>query len=206
MDHFTNSQNKRQAYVFTIHRNGDGVALRCCMSWLTSKLLEVPGDIEFSILLVGGNQKTVRVDYQRHRTGASIKEIQSLISESGLIIEVDAIQNKPKFDDLMTLTESEIERAYLRAAYPKFDFIQPQLVIGAYRVDFAIPDYRVAIELDGHEFHSSKEQRTKDAKRERDLEMMGWRVIRFTGTEIHHNVDACVDETLRLIASFGGEK
>jgi very-short-patch-repair endonuclease len=77
--------------------------------------------------------------------------------------------------------------------------IYPQHPVGKYRLDFAIPDKRVAIELDGHEYHKTKYQRTHDAKRDRWLYGQGWHVLRFTGTEIHQDLDRCIDEICALV-------
>ena len=68
-----------------------------------------------------------------------------------------------------------------------------------YRTDFALIDDKIAIELDGHEFHSSREQRTHDAQRDRALQLAGWKIIRFTGSEIHKDADACINELIKLI-------
>jgi len=54
------------------------------------------------------------------------------------------------------------------------------------------------IELDGHEYHKTKYQRTHDAKRDRWLYGQGWHVLRFTGTEIHQDLDRCIDEICAL--------
>lgn len=51
----------------------------------------------------------------------------------------------------------------------------------------------------GQEFHASKEQRTRDAKRDRFFMEQGWRVARFTGTEIFKDVHKCVKDVLRLV-------
>jgi hypothetical protein len=67
-----------------------------------------------------------------------------------------------------------------------------------YRVDFLLKDARLIVELDGHDFHSTKDQLEKDAIRQRYLSRAGYTVIRFTGREIVKNVDACISE-LRTI-------
>ena len=67
-----------------------------------------------------------------------------------------------------------------------------------YRLDFAIPEKKIAIEVDGHEFHSTKEQRTKDAVRDRNLQLEGWRVFRFTGSEIYANPRVAAGALLRI--------
>ncbi|TPI27250.1 DUF559 domain-containing protein [Mesorhizobium sp. B3-2-1] len=38
-----------------------------------------------------------------------------------------------------------------------------------------------------------------DAKRDRWLYGQGWTVLRFTGTEIHENLDRCLDEICTLV-------
>ncbi len=75
----------------------------------------------------------------------------------------------------------------------------PQFPIKNYRVDFAIPEMKIAIELDGHDYHKTKQQRTNDAKRERELQELGWKVIRFTGTEIYQNIENCLRQLFRIV-------
>lgn len=73
---------------------------------------------------------------------------------------------------------------------------QYQVMNGKYRIDFAEPELKLAIELDGHTWHSSKGQFTKDRKRQRELEALGWRVIRFSGKEILDNPIECVMQVM----------
>lgn len=37
------------------------------------------------------------------------------------------------------------------------------------------------------------------SQRERALQAIGWNVIRFTGSEIFHNVNKCVDDLIRIL-------
>jgi tetratricopeptide (TPR) repeat protein len=60
-----------------------------------------------------------------------------------------------------------------------------------YYIDFAIVDRKIAIEIDGHDYHKTKEQRTHDAERDRALDLDGWRVIRFTGSEVKKDAIGC---------------
>ncbi len=55
---------------------------------------------------------------------------------------------------------------------------------GAVRLDLAYPRLRIAIEYDGHAFHSSPEQRARDAARRQALRDDGWLVIVLTRTEL----------------------
>jgi very-short-patch-repair endonuclease len=77
-------------------------------------------------------------------------------------------------------------------------FIKPQYVIGIYKVDFVV-NYKFVIEIDGYEFHKTKEQREADYKRERYLLRNGYTTIRFTGTEIYLSCRKCAVEAMKLI-------
>ena len=46
---------------------------------------------------------------------------------------------------------------------------------------------KVCIEIDGHWHEKTKEQVSKDKKRERDLIKEGWSVLRYSGSEIYNN-------------------
>ena len=110
--------------------------------------------------------------------------------------------------------ESPIEHMFLLSWYEGgwrnrslSQSIYAQTQVGPYRVDFAIKDKRsgkvVAVELDGHDYHSSKEQRQYDAKRDRYLLSQNINVIRFTGSEVFGNPRSCVDEVYKYaMAAF----
>lgn len=75
-------------------------------------------------------------------------------------------------------------------------------VRGTYTVDFIVSvedgrSARVAIELDGHDFHErSKEQASRDKSRERAIVSTGLPVLRFTGSEVFKNPRRVVDEII----------
>lgn len=56
-------------------------------------------------------------------------------------------------------------------------FVLPEYPVGRRFVDFANPDYKIAIELDGAEWHSPE----KDAARDRELAALGWATLRVPG-------------------------
>jgi len=100
----------------------------------------------------------------------------------------------------LRLCESPIELRFFYHAMHDVPGIEPQVEEGPYRIDLAVPEKKIAIELNGHEFHKSRRQRTDDAKRERYLQRQGWKVIRFTGTEVHADVMGCIEEAKQIIA------
>lgn len=93
--------------------------------------------------------------------------------------------------------DSPLEQMFYELAFLDLH-LYPQYKIGKYRVDFALPDKKIAIELDGHDYHKTKFQRTHDAQRDRWLYGEGWHVLRFTGSEIYKDIDGCIDEICNL--------
>ncbi|MEM5364832.1 DUF559 domain-containing protein [Paraburkholderia azotifigens] len=67
-----------------------------------------------------------------------------------------------------------------------------------FRVDFLLKDARLIVELDGHAYHSTKEQLEKDAIRQRYLTRAGYSVVRFTGREVNRSAAACVAEVREM--------
>jgi very-short-patch-repair endonuclease len=63
------------------------------------------------------------------------------------------------------------------------------IVVGASHMsDFQRTFSIVVAELDGHDFHDrTREQAIRDRKRDRDMAYAGWRVVRFTGSEVYAN-------------------
>ena len=98
-----------------------------------------------------------------------------------------------------------IEQKFWQASKNLIRDIQAQVWIEKYRVDFFIKSKNLIIELDGHDFHKTKEQRTNDAIRQRFLEKKGYRLIRFTGSEIYQNVDKCVKETIEFLEKLNNK-
>lgn len=59
------------------------------------------------------------------------------------------------------------------------------------KIEKLLPLY--AIEIDGHDFHEkTKAQVQKDKQRERVIVSQGYKVLRFSGSEVFHNTSTCV--------------
>jgi very-short-patch-repair endonuclease len=105
-----------------------------------------------------------------------------------------------KFDALSSRC-NEIESIFWSAGYfelSKLGDLIPQYQADRYRLDFALigNGFKVAIEIDGHDYHKTKTQRGADYQRQRHLERLGWRFIRFTGSEIYIDVQKCVRDVM----------
>lgn len=116
---------------------------------------------------------------------------------------VDSIRPYIQLQQILKKVESPIEvkfaKGIMKYAEHILKYVQPQINILNYRVDFLIKKFNLIIELDGHEYHKSKLQRTNDAQRERNLKLAGYEVIRFTGTEIHNDIEDCINYVLKYI-------
>ena len=67
------------------------------------------------------------------------------------------------------------------------------------RVDFAYPDLRIAIEADGHKFHSSRSDWARDLARQNALTRLGWIIYRVTWDDATRRSRRVVDDVAELL-------
>lgn len=130
------------------------------------------------------------------------------------------------WEDRIGQTDSPIEAAFLHAfcnlalkhgyglrrmsAAPAWVItVEPQRWFSMHRVDFLISyaffgrKIEIVVECDGHEFHEkNKEQARRDKKRDRELQSLNLKVLRFAGSEIAASADACAGDVLDQIEDF----
>lgn len=70
-----------------------------------------------------------------------------------------------------------------------------------YRLDLAYDEERVAVELDGDRYHSSRQQRERDRRRDAALASIGWVTLRYSHERLHRDVDGCRRDTLATLES-----
>lgn len=108
----------------------------------------------------------------------------------------------------------------------QIEYIVPQFAIGKYRADFLLarvatgwiedpedPDEIITIleklplivvEIDGHDFHEkTKEQASRDKERDRFMTAEGYRVFRFTGSDVFNRAAQCVQEINSAFSKMG---
>lgn len=112
-------------------------------------------------------------------------------------------------DAIARATESPAEE-WLSDGFLPFltdpDFaVYPQTKIGPYRVDFLCEHNKnlsrrsVVVEVDGHDWHErTKEQASRDKRRDRALTGAGLTVVRFTGSDVYHDPLKCATEVYDL--------
>jgi len=84
-----------------------------------------------------------------------------------------------------TKAEAKIIKYFKKLAI-EFKFQYP---VYKYILDFAIPDIKLAIEIDDKSHRALKEKKLKDAIRTKRLESLGWRLIRFSNEEVFNSFD-----------------
>jgi very-short-patch-repair endonuclease len=98
--------------------------------------------------------------------------------------------------------ESDLEMRFVRglvaAGLPE-PVQQHRITVGKRRcrIDLAYPGSRIAIEVDGWEYHGSRSSFDEDRTRANDLVVAGWRVLRFTSS----TTDAQAAATVRAALS-----
>lgn len=76
--------------------------------------------------------------------------------------------------------------------------VYTQVPCGPYRIDLVLYSSKgkIAIECDGKQYHTAINYAKNDKNKNYYLEKRGWRVFRFTGSEIYRNSRKCVDEII----------
>lgn len=68
-------------------------------------------------------------------------------------------------------------------------------------VDFLWPEQRVVVETDGISVHDNPLAFERDRKRDRELQLSGYRIVRFTYGQIEKEPDAVISTIRRLLVA-----
>lgn len=109
-----------------------------------------------------------------------------------------------EFEELMRMKESHPRVVEDAGNMWSIEFLFQQVKIANYRADFVLVRFAedcvgmrmldpVVVECDGKQFNdATADQLSRDRKRDRDLQLCGYRVFRFTGSELWADPIACV--------------
>lgn len=92
--------------------------------------------------------------------------------------------------------------------------IDPQVKIGPYRADFLVRfrfdserQISIIVECDGHDFHErTKAQASRDKRRDRAMQRLGYEVYRFTGADVHLDCYGCARDVLGAVMDWYGRQ
>ena len=116
--------------------------------------------------------------------------------EQSLFIANDIFNYKMEYNikTLLVLTSQETINVFGKNYRP--DFIVKEIILNGSEFELK---KQIIIECDGYNYHSSKQQRNNDIERENNLKMIGYSIIRFTGTQIYKNPFLCVMQALKFV-------
>lgn len=155
------------------------------------------------------------------------RKAQEMICDA-LNMDIRFFTSSWNYEELPSLTPIEQIYLVAFSTYSQVNWIEnefsymirPQKVINnngnKYRVDFFISDFfaktgimtklktlrlkrPIIIECDGYDYHSTRQQKNSDTERENELKMLGYPVIRFTGSQIYKDPYLCVLQTIKFI-------
>lgn len=78
-----------------------------------------------------------------------------------------------------------------------FDYERQYELDGKY-ADIAFPAAQLIVECDGYAYHHTKEDRDRDTSRDVNFEVLGWRVMRFTGSQINKDPLGCALKVMHV--------
>jgi len=120
----------------------------------------------------------------------------------------------PNMTKILNKKEYTKKRKYLRNNMTKAEIIlwskikgkqinglkfRRQYGIKNYIVDFYCPKLNLAIEIDG-DVHGYNSQITYDKQRQRDIEALGIKVLRYTNNDVFHNIEGVLQDILSAIS------
>jgi very-short-patch-repair endonuclease len=101
--------------------------------------------------------------------------------------DLNAVSNTEPTDPFESLFEQRVFRKIRERGY----FVVPQCPVGSRFLDLVVvgDGSRLAVECDGHQWHTSPGDTAADARRDRELRRMGWNVVRIRESEFEFDPD-----------------
>ena len=108
-------------------------------------------------------------------------------------------------DDGCAVPLNVLERKFLKVLRSAgLDEPEKQMSIASdtssqWRLDFAYPQHKVVIEVDGGRWHSGRQQASRDRRRDNVMNIRGWTVLRFTWDDVVHRPRYVVEQVKRAL-------
>jgi len=155
-------------------------------AWLVEEAVDAA--VGKKLVTLRGLETMVLIHGRRGRRGAGVLR-KVLIARCDHVNESDL--------------EGAMRRLCLRYGLPlptfQYRVIQGRTEIA--RVDFAYPELKIAIEVDGYEKHSTVEAFQHDRTRQNDLVEFGWIVLRFTWDDVVHRPEKVAARIRRVLGA-----
>lgn len=117
------------------------------------------------------------------RVGKFVRHVKGLLAEHAFFYRWKRLKCESPIETLVC------EAMYAKGYWCRGDWaaLYPQFPIHGYRIDLAIPRWKIAFEFDWYTYHSDRASFNRDRERDRNLTEKGWTVLRFHGDEIRGN-------------------
>lgn len=150
-----------------------------------------------------GVESTLAVALQKGR--ASVEEVDAALvtayrtAGTGLVRDV-LLHYRPEWESVLSARFGRLTEGGGLELVPAFE-----LRSGSERValiDFAVPELRLAFEVDGWAYHGTKEQQQADRLRDRRLLVeFGWTTVRFTTEDVLLRPEQVLSDIRRLVTA-----
>lgn len=131
------------------------------------------------------NARRLRAELDQYRGRRGISRLKKLLED----------------DDPSTLTRSEAEERFLTLVRSAgLQAPEVNVLVHGHEVDFLWREQGVVVEVDGFQFHSTREAFERDRRRDADLQSAGLRVLRVTWRQI---VDESYATLARVVRGLG---
>jgi very-short-patch-repair endonuclease len=131
----------------------------------------------------------------------TLGHINELLRRAGRHVGRPILQDIIAAHTTSTFTRSEAEERFL-ALMRRSGLPQP--LVNArrlgYEIDFLWPDHRVAVEIDGFAFHSTRDRFEADRKRDGELRKAGLTVIRISWRQLEREPEAVIADVAQALA------
>lgn len=87
--------------------------------------------------------------------------------------------------------ESSIETIMRKALEERKINFQQEVKFGRYHADFLLPESKIIIECDSY-WHESEYARKRDVRKDNFLQKLGYRIFRFSDTQIKKSINKCL--------------
>jgi len=114
--------------------------------------------------------------------------------------DVRRLFNIPPIEDILAKILKKNKIPY----YPQFRVRRKNRKI--YRMDFALPCRKgwLNVECDGFRWHTRKQQRLKDRRRDKELRKLGWKILRLPEEKIVKNPQLSFRKVRKILQKLGG--
>ncbi len=131
----------------------------------------------------------------------TLGHVNELLRRAGRHVGRPILQDIIAAHTTSTFTRSEAEERFL-ALMRRSGLTQPRVNARrlGFEIDFLWPDHRVAVEIDGFAFHSTRDRFEADHKRDGELRKAGLSVIRISWRQLEREPEAVIADVAQALA------